>query len=157
MTAPVLKPAGADAQMARTRAAEPDLAERCVAAGMKLTAPRRAVVQVLTESSDHPSVETVYERARAVEKSISIATVYRTLNMLDELGLVQRHEFTGSENCARFEANTEHHHHLVDLETGEVVEFQNAELERLKEAIARELGFELLDHRLELYGVKKKP
>ena len=103
---------------------------------------------------DHPSVEAVYERAKAIDSSISIATVYRTLNMLDELDLVTRHEF--NESFSRYETNMEHHHHLIDLETGQVIEFQNSELEKLKERIAKEMGFELVDHRLELYGRKIK-
>ena len=133
-----------------------NLEEKCVEAGLKMTGQRRVILKVLGESNDHPSVETVYERAKAEDSSISIATVYRTLNLLDELNLVQRHDF--NEPHSRFEVNMEHHHHLVDLETGEVIEFQNEEIERLKVRIAAELGFELLDHRLELYGrkIKKK-
>ncbi|MFE0757858.1 Fur family transcriptional regulator [Inquilinus sp. NPDC058860] len=130
------------------------LEERCVSAGLKMTDQRRVILQVLTESLDHPSVETVYHRAREIDPSISIATVYRTLHLLDELNLVQRHDF--NENYSRFEVNLEHHHHLIDLETGEVIEFKDQELETLKEKIAKRLGFELVDHRLELYGRKKK-
>ncbi|KGM32247.1 Fur family transcriptional regulator [Inquilinus limosus] len=130
------------------------LEERCVSAGLKMTDQRRVILQVLTESLDHPSVETVYHRAREIDPSISIATVYRTLHLLDELNLVQRHDF--NENYSRFEVNLEHHHHLIDLETGEVIEFKDQELEQLKEKIAKRLGFELVDHRLELYGRKKK-
>jgi len=133
-----------------------NLEEKCVEAGLKMTGQRRVILKVLSESTDHPSVETVYERAKAADSSISIATVYRTLNLLDELNLVQRHDF--NEPQARFEINMEHHHHLVDLESGEVIEFQNEEIEHLKQRIAADLGFELLDHRLELYGrkIKKK-
>ncbi|MGK9169436.1 transcriptional repressor [Inquilinus limosus] len=130
------------------------LEERCISAGLKMTDQRRVILQVLTESLDHPSVETVYHRAREIDPSISIATVYRTLHLLDELNLVQRHDF--NENYSRFEVNLEHHHHLIDLETGEVIEFKDQELEALKEKIARRLGYELVDHRLELYGRKKK-
>jgi Fur family ferric uptake transcriptional regulator len=130
------------------------LEERCVSAGLKMTDQRRVILQVLTESIDHPSVETVYHRAREIDPSISIATVYRTLHLLDELNLVQRHDF--NENYSRFEINLEHHHHLIDLESGEVIEFKDQELEVLKEKIAKRLGFELVDHRLELYGRKKK-
>jgi len=130
------------------------LEERCVSAGLKMTDQRRVILQVLTESLDHPSVETVYHRAREIDPSISIATVYRTLHLLDELNLVQRHDF--NENYSRFEVNLEHHHHLIDLETGEVIEFKDQELEVLKEKIAKRLGFELVDHRLELYGREKK-
>jgi Fur family ferric uptake transcriptional regulator len=131
-----------------------ELEQRCINAGLKMTGPRKTILRVLGESIDHPSVEVVYERAKAIDSSISIATVYRTLNMLDELDLVTRHEF--NESFSRYETNMEHHHHLIDLETGQVIEFQNAELEALKEKIARDMGFELVDHRLELYGRKTK-
>ena len=131
-----------------------ELEQRCINAGLKMTGPRKTILKVLGESSDHPSVEVVYERAKAIDSSISIATVYRTLNMLDELDLVTRHEF--NESFSRYETNMDHHHHLIDLESGEVIEFQNAALEELKEKIAREMGFELVDHRLELYGRRIK-
>ena len=131
-----------------------DLERRCITAGLKMTDQRRVILQVLTESEDHPSVETVYQRAKDLDPSISIATVYRTLHLLDELNLVQRHDF--NENYSRFEVNLEHHHHLIDLETGEVVEFQDDELEIIKQKIARRLGFDLVDHRLELYGKRRR-
>ncbi len=133
-----------------------ELEQRCVNAGLKMTGPRKTILKVLGESADHPSVEAVYERAKALDSTISIATVYRTLNMLDELDLVTRHEF--NESFSRYETNMEHHHHLIDMESGQVIEFQNQELEALKEKIARDMGFELIDHRLELYGrkIKKK-
>lgn len=130
------------------------LEQRCIDAGVKMTTPRRIILRVLQRSDDHPSVETVYERAKRIDASVSIATVYRTLHLLDELNLVQRHDF--NQNYSRFEVNDEHHHHLVDVESGEVLEFASDELEELKERIADELGFELVDHRLELYGRKKK-
>ncbi len=131
-----------------------ELEQRCMDAGLKMTGPRKTILRVLSESQDHPSVEEVYERAKALDNTISIATVYRTLNMLDELDLVTRHEF--NESFSRYETNMEHHHHLIDMETGKVVEFQNEELEKLKEKIAAELGYDLIDHRLELYGRKAK-
>ncbi|MBI1300403.1 MAG: transcriptional repressor [Alphaproteobacteria bacterium] len=131
-----------------------DLEERCVEAGLKMTGQRRIILKVLGDSEDHPSVEDVYDRARKEDESISIATVYRTLSLLDELDLVIRHEF--QEGYSRYEVNWDHHHHLVDLETGEVLEFQNEELEILKEKIAEEMGYQLIDHRLELYGKKIK-
>ena len=130
------------------------LAERCAEAGLKMTGQRKVILQVLGDSKDHPSVEDVYERAKEIDSSISIATVYRTLNLLDELDLVIRHEF--QEGYSRYEVNLDHHHHLIDLETGKVIEFQNDELEKLKEKIAQDLGYELVDHRLELYGKKIK-
>jgi Fur family ferric uptake transcriptional regulator len=131
-----------------------DLEERCAEAGLKMTGQRRAILEVLKSAEDHPSVEEVYDRAKKLDSSVSIATVYRTLSLLDEMNLVTRHEF--QEGYSRYELNWDHHHHLVDLETGEVVEFQNEELERLKVRIARELGYDLVDHRLELYGKKVK-
>lgn len=129
-----------------------DLEKRCAAAGLKMTGQRRLILQVLVEAGDHPSVEDLYARARALDPSVSMATVYRTVNLLDELGLIVKHEF--KESFARFEVNADHHHHLIDLETGDVIEFQNAEIEALKERIANELGYELIDHTLELYGRK---
>ena len=131
-----------------------DLEQRCVDAGLKMTGQRRVILRVLDSSTDHPSVETVYQRAKGIDRGISIATVYRTLHLLDELNLVQRHDF--NENMSRFEVNLDHHHHMIDLETGEVVEFQDEELEQLKVEIAERLGFDLVDHRLELYGRRRK-
>jgi Fur family ferric uptake transcriptional regulator len=131
-----------------------ELEAKCAAAGIKMTGQRRTILQVLTDATDHPSVESVFDRAKALDASISMATVYRTLNLLDELDLVDKREF--KQNFARFEVNAQHHHHLVDLDTGEVIEFQNEKLEKLKEEIARELGYELVDHTLELYGRKLK-
>jgi Fur family ferric uptake transcriptional regulator len=131
-----------------------ELVKRCAEAGLKITGQRKTILQVLDEAADHPSVESVYERAKEIDTSISIATVYRTLNMLDEMDLVIRHEF--QEGYSRYELNWDHHHHLVDLETGQVIEFQNEELEKLKIKIAADLGYDLIDHRLELYGKKIK-
>ena len=130
------------------------LLQRCADSGLKMTGQRRTILEVLEEAHDHPSVEIVFERAKARDSSISIATVYRTLSLLDEMDIVIRQEF--KENFARYDINTDHHHHLIDLDTGEVIEFQNDEIEELKERIANELGFELVDHRLELYGRKLK-
>ncbi len=131
-----------------------NLEQRCAEAGLKMTGQRKVILEVLGTASDHPSVEDVYDRAKKIDASISIATVYRTLSLLDELDLVTRHEF--QEGYSRYEVNWDHHHHLVDLETGQVIEFQNEELERLKIKIAKELGYDLIDHRLELYGKKIK-
>lgn len=129
-----------------------NLEQQCSQAGLKMTGQRRTILKVLDESDDHPSVEDVYERAKVVDSSISMATVYRTLNLLDELNLVVRHEF--GENFARYETNTDHHHHLIDVETNEVIEFQDEEIEKMKEEIAKKLGYELVECRLELYGRK---
>lgn len=128
--------------------------ERCAAAGLKMTGQRRTILKILEETEDHPSVETVYERAKAADSTISIATVYRTLSLLEEMDLIVKREF--NESFARYDTNTDHHHHLIDMESGEVIEFKNEELEILKRKIAQELGYELLDHRLDLYGRKIK-
>lgn len=129
-----------------------ELQQKCSQAGLKMTGQRKVILKVLEDATDHPSVEVVYERAKEIDSSISIATVYRTLSLLDEMDLVIRHEF--QEGYSRYEVNWDHHHHLVDLETGKVIEFQNEELERLKHKIAEDLGYDLVDHRLELYGKK---
>jgi Fur family ferric uptake transcriptional regulator len=128
------------------------LVQRCAEAGLKMTGQRKIILRVLDEAEDHPAVETVYERAKAIDESISMATVYRTLNLLDELHLVVRQDF--NENFSRYDKNTDHHHHLIDVESGEVVEFQNAEIEEMKKEIARKLGYDLIECRLELYGKK---
>lgn len=128
------------------------LVQRCAEAGLKMTGQRKVILRVLDEAEDHPAVETVYDRAKAIDESISMATVYRTLNLLDELHLVVRQDF--NENFARYDKNTDHHHHLIDVESGEVVEFQNAEIEEMKKKIAQELGYDLIECRLELYGKK---
>ncbi len=130
-----------------------NLEQQCVRAGLKMTGQRKTILKVLEESEDHPSVEMVYERARDANPSISMATVYRTLNLLDELGIVVRHDF--KENFSRYELNAEHHDHLIDLDTGDVIEFHDEELEDLKDRIAAKMGFDLIDHRLELYGKKR--
>jgi Fur family ferric uptake transcriptional regulator len=131
-----------------------ELETRCAEAGLKMTGQRKVILQVLASAHDHPSVEDVYERAKKIDPSISIATVYRTLSLLDEMELVIRHEF--KEAFSRYEVNMEHHHHLIDLETGKVIEFVNDDLEKLKKKIAKDLGYDLIDHRLELYGKKTK-
>lgn len=132
-----------------------NLEQKCTEAGLKMTEPRRIILDVLSHAHDHPSVEEVYDRAKKKDGSISMATVYRTLGLLDELGLVYRHEFNDSDH-ARYEVNSEHHHHLIDLETGKVVEFQNEQIEKMKQKIAHDLGYELIECRLELYGKKLK-
>ena len=132
-----------------------DLEQKCQNAGLKMTAPRRVILSVLAQSTDHPSVEDVYDRAKKEDSSISMATVYRTLGLLDELGLVYRHEFNDADH-ARYEVNTEHHHHLIDIDSGKVIEFQNDEIETMKQRIAHDLGYDLVECRLELYGKKLK-
>ncbi|WP_207476286.1 Fur family transcriptional regulator [Arenibaculum pallidiluteum] len=124
----------------------------CLKKGLKMTGQRRTISRVLSEAKDHPDVEEVYRRASALDDKISIATVYRTVKLLEDVGVIERLDF--GDGRARFEeARDEHHHHLIDLQSGRVVEFQCEELELLKERIARDLGYDLLGHRLELYGV----
>ena len=131
-----------------------ELEQRCAEAGLKMTGQRRTIMQVLAHSENHLSVDEIYAKVQEVDKSISIATVYRTINMLHELGLVIRHDF--HESFSRYDINLDHHHHLIDLESGEVIEFQNAEIEAMKRKIAASLGYDLVECRLELYGRKKK-
>lgn len=131
-----------------------NLEQRCTDAGLKMTGQRRVILKTLEASEDHPSVESVFERAKKVDPTISIATVYRTLSLLEEMDIIIKREF--NETFARYDTNTEHHHHMIDLETGEVIEFKNEELEQLKIKIAKDLGYDLIDHRLDLYGRKLK-
>lgn len=122
----------------------------CIDKGLKMTEQRRIIARVLSEADDHPDVETVYRRATAIDPKISIATVYRSLKLFEDANVLVRHDF--GEGRARYEETGTHHEHLIDIETGEVIEFLNEEIEQLKERIARDLGYELVDHRLELYG-----
>ncbi|MGE3714852.1 MAG: Fur family transcriptional regulator [Alphaproteobacteria bacterium] len=132
--------------------------DKCVEKGLRMTGQRRVIAQVLSQSDDHPDVEMLYQRAVAVDSNISIATVYRTVRLFEEAGITQRHDF--GDGRARYEeAPDEHHDHLIDLKSGQVIEFNSDEIEQLQRQIARKLGYELVDHRLELYGVpldKKK-
>ena len=130
-----------------------DLIRRCIGAGLKMTGQRRIILQIIDEADDHPSVDIVHQRARSVDGTISIATVYRTLNVLDELNLVRRHEF--NDKLSRFETNLDQHHHVIDVDWGDVREFTDSRLETLIEDIASELGYDLIDHKLELYGRRK--
>ncbi len=130
------------------------LEKLCLDRGMRMTEQRRVIARVLASSDDHPDVEEVYRRAIEDDPRISLATVYRTVRLFEEAGIIERLDFR--DGRARYEETRgEHHHHLIDLETGDVIEFQNEELERIKERIATELGYELVDHRLELYGMKR--
>lgn len=124
----------------------------CVEKGMRMTEQRRVIARVLSGSDDHPDVEELYRRASEVDPNISIATVYRTVRLFEEAGILERHDFR--DGRSRYEpASDDHHDHLINVQTGEVVEFKHDEIERLQEIVARELGFKLVDHRLELYGV----
>ena len=128
------------------------LERRCIEKGLKMTEQRRTIARVLSESTDHPDVESLYQRASAADPHISMATVYRTVNLFAETGIIERHDFR--DGRARYEEQPEEHHdHLIDLRTGEVVEFSNHEIEELQNRIAQELGYKLVDHRLELYGM----
>jgi Fur family ferric uptake transcriptional regulator len=124
----------------------------CVEKGMRMTEQRRVIARVLSAAHDHPDVEELHRRAHAVDPHISIATVYRTVRLFDEAGIITRHEFR--DGRSRYEEQPEvHHDHLIDMKTGDVVEFVDPEIEALQEAIARKLGYRLVDHRLELYGM----
>ncbi len=127
--------------------------QTCLDKGMKMTGQRRVIARVLSDASDHPDVEEVYRRALDIDPRISIATVYRTIRLFDEADIIDRLDF--GDGRARYEiaAAKEHHHHLIDVKTGKVIEFENEDLERLKRAIARQLGYELVGERLELYGI----
>jgi Fur family transcriptional regulator, ferric uptake regulator len=128
------------------------LEEACLAKGMRMTEQRRVIARVLEQATDHPDVEELYRRASAVDSRISIATVYRTVKLFEDAGVIARHDFGAGRS--RYETiPDEHHDHLIDLRTGEVIEFRNEEIEALQQLIARRLGFRLVDHRLELYGV----
>jgi len=126
--------------------------ERCIEKGMKMTEQRRVIARVLSDSSDHPDVEEVYRRATIIDPRISIATVYRTVRLFEEAAILERHDF--GDGRARYEeAPSEHHDHLIDLNSGKVIEFHSDEIESMQHEIARKHGFRLIGHRLELYGV----
>src|SRR5437870_9387750 len=125
---------------------------RCAATGMRMTEQRRVIARVLAEAVDHPDVEELYRRCVAVDDKISISTVYRTVKLFEDAGIIERHDFR--EGRARYEQIPDtHHDHLINLRTGEVIEFQSDEIERLQAEVARRLGYRLIDHRLELYAV----
>ena len=128
----------------------------CVERGLKMTGQRRVIARVLSEASDHPDVEELYRRAAALDARISIATVYRTVRLLEEKGILERRDFGGGR--ARYEPTEHgHHYHLIDVETGKVIEFQDPEYERLMQTIAERLGFDLVSLRLELFGRRRDP
>ena len=128
------------------------LEQQCEISGMRMTEQRRIIARVLEGASDHPDVEELYRRASKIDPKISLSTVYRTVNLFEEAGLVTKHDF--KDGRARFEQiPDEHHDHLIDVRSGKVIEFRNEEIEAIQEVIARKLGYKLVDHRLELYGV----
>lgn len=133
----------------------PSIEARCVEKGMRMTEQRRTIARVLNAADDHPDVEELYRRCAKIDDRISISTVYRTVKLFEDSGIIERHDFR--EGRARFELTTDtHHDHLINLRTGEVIEFQSEEIERLQAEVARKLGYKLIDHRLELYAVPLK-
>lgn len=149
----------AEVAMPATAGTTSVIEERCSEYGLRMTGQRRVIARVLSDADDHPDVEEVHRRAHALDQRISLSTVYRTLKLFAEKGILERHDF--GYGRGRYEpATPAHHDHLVDVESGRVIEFANEEIEKLQIRVARELGFELVGHRLELYGVplvKKKP
>ena len=128
---------------------------RCIKKGVRLTDQRKLIAKVMSESSDHPNVDDLHKRVNKLDSKISIATVYRTVKLFEESGIVAKHEFKG--NKARYEQTSqEHHDHLIDVNTGEIIEFVNEDIEELQKKVAEKLGYKLVDHRLELYGSKIK-
>jgi len=135
--------------------------QKCISKGVKLTEQRKVIARVMGESkknygeSDHPDVDELYSRVIKVDPKISIATVYRTVKLFEESGIIAKHDFKGGK--ARYEElNESHHDHLIDIKTGEIIEFVDEEIEKLQEKVAEKYGYKLVDHKLELYGVKKK-
>ncbi len=129
-----------------------DIEALCAEKGLRITEQRRVIARVLSEAEDHPDVEALHARASAIDSGISIATVYRTVRLFEEAGILERHDF--GDGRARYEAAAEaHHDHLINVETGDVIEFVDPELEALQKVIAEKLGYRLVDHRMELYGV----
>ncbi len=126
--------------------------QKCVEKGLRMTDQRRVIARVLSDAEDHPDAEELHRRAAAIDANISLATVYRTVKLFEDSGIIERHDFR--DGRSRYEeAPAEHHDHLINAKTGEVVEFHSEEIEKLQEEIARKLGYRLVDHRLELYGV----
>ena len=129
--------------------------QKCIDKGVKLTDQRKIIAKVMSESNNHPDVDELYKIVSKIDSKISIATVYRTVKLFEESGILAKHEFKGGK--ARYEELSESHHdHLIDVKTGEIIEFVDDEIEKLQEKVAEKYGYELIDHKLELYGVKKK-
>ena len=134
----------------------PDTIEqKCLAKGVKLTDQRRIIAKVMSQASDHPDVDELYNRVSKIDPKISIATVYRTVKLFEEAGILEKHDFKGGK--ARYEQSPdEHHDHLIDINSGEIIEFVDKEIEKLQNEVAKKLGYKLVDHKLELYGSKIK-
>ncbi len=129
--------------------------QKCISKGVKLTDQRKIIAKIMSESQDHPDVDELYKRTVQIDSKISIATVYRTVKLFEEAGIVAKHDFKGGK--ARYEELSESHHdHLIDIKTGEIIEFVDEEIEKLQKKVADKYGYELVDHKLELYGLKKK-
>ena len=132
-----------------------NIEQKCLAKGVKLTEQRKIIAKIMSESNDHPDVDELYNRASKIDSKISIATVYRTVKLFEESGIVTKHDFKGGK--ARYEQLMESHHdHLIDIKTGKIIEFVDDEIEKLQKKVAEKYGYDLVDHKLELYGVKKK-
>mgnify|MGYP001356017974 FL=1 len=132
-----------------------DIENKCIKKGVRLTDQRKLIAKVMSEALDHPDVDELHKRVNKLDSKISIATVYRTVKLFEESGIVEKHDFKG--NKARYEqAPKEHHDHLIDINTGEITEFVNEDIEKLQKQVAEKLGYKLVDHRLELYGSKIK-
>ena len=132
-----------------------DIENKCIKTGVRLTDQRKLVAKIMSESDDHPDVDELHKRVSKLDSKISIATVYRTVKLFEESGIIAKHDFKG--NKARYEQTTqEHHDHLIDINTGEITEFVNEDIEKLQKQVAAKLGYKLVDHRLELYGSKIK-
>ena len=129
--------------------------QKCISKGVKLTEQRKIIAKVMSESNDHPDVDELYNRVSKIDSKISIATVYRTVKLFEEAGIVTKHDFKGGK--ARYEElNESHHDHLIDIKTGEIIEFVDDEIEKLQKKVAEKYGYDLVDHKLEIYGIKKK-
>ena len=129
--------------------------QKCISKGVKLTEQRKIIAKVMSESTDHPDVDELYNRVSRLDPKISIATVYRTVKLFEEAGILAKHDFKGGK--ARYEEMSESHHdHLIDIKSGEIIEFVNDEIEVLQKKVAEKYGYDLVDHKLELYGIKKK-
>jgi Fur family ferric uptake transcriptional regulator len=134
---------------------EKTIEQKCLIKGVKLTDQRKIIAKIMTEANDHPDVDELYNRVSKIDSKISIATVYRTVKLFEESGIVTKHDFKGGK--ARYEQLMEDHHdHLIDVKSGEIIEFVDHEIEKLQEKVAEKYGYELIDHKLELYGLKKK-
>lgn len=141
--------------MNQTATRKPEYVKLMRQAGVRITRPRQVIIDILVNCEDHPDALEIFRRAAAIDNTISLSTVYRTMNLLESLGAIHRHAFEGGPS--RFEqAGGEHHDHLIDLDTGDVIEFKSDRIEQLQDEIARELGYEIVHHRLELYGRKRK-